>query len=274
MNVTFIPLTESHFPLLLKWLETPSLKRWWDQDVVYNSKIIKEKYGSYVQGHKKIDGVHKPIKAYIISLNEQLIGYIQFYNAYDFPRHPPLIALPRSLGALDSFIGEPAYLRQNIGSTAIKKFTHEYVLKTYQYAFVDPQYNNEAAVRAYEKADFVIFKRVKDVFWMLAHQKMVRLSIQYSIALEMVFKDCFLKEDTLWVFGSRVDLNRKGGDIDLYIETNAKTVDEAADMKLRFISRLQHIIGEQKIDVVLNILHFSSPLPIYTVAKTTGVRII
>ncbi|MBP6103999.1 MAG: nucleotidyltransferase domain-containing protein [Gammaproteobacteria bacterium] len=100
------------------------------------------------------------------------------------------------------------------------------------------------------------------------------MAIQASIALEVIFKKCFLKTDKLWLFGSRVDLNRKGGDIDLYIETHLKTANEAADMKLKFITGLQHVIGEQKIDVVLNIVNISSPLPIYTIAITEGVGII
>ncbi|NBO24779.1 MAG: aminoglycoside adenylyltransferase, partial [Chlamydiae bacterium] len=30
MKITFAPLAESHFSLLLKWLESPHVKKWWD----------------------------------------------------------------------------------------------------------------------------------------------------------------------------------------------------------------------------------------------------
>lgn len=33
MAITFETLHESHFTLLLKWLETPHVKKWWDEDV-------------------------------------------------------------------------------------------------------------------------------------------------------------------------------------------------------------------------------------------------
>jgi aminoglycoside 6'-N-acetyltransferase len=47
MTITFEPLHESHFPLLLKWLEAPHVKKWWDQDVTYTMDLVREKYSSY-----------------------------------------------------------------------------------------------------------------------------------------------------------------------------------------------------------------------------------
>ena len=52
MAITFKPLNESHFPLLLKWLESPHVKKSWDQDVTYTIELVKEKYSSYVKGYK------------------------------------------------------------------------------------------------------------------------------------------------------------------------------------------------------------------------------
>jgi len=50
MKITFTPLQESHFPLLLKWLETPHVKAWWDKDIHWTPELIKKRYASYVQG--------------------------------------------------------------------------------------------------------------------------------------------------------------------------------------------------------------------------------
>ena len=274
MNIRFITLAESYFPLMLEWLEAPHVKKWQGQGAIYTPELVKEKYGVYIKGYKRVNGVDKPIQAYIICSGSHPIGYIQLYNAYDLPRDPGLVDLPESLGTLDIFIGDENYIGKDFEASAIAKFLTEYALPNYRYIFVDPKYENEAAVSAYEKAGFVILKRVDTVFWMMAHKKIVRLSVSDSIALEVIFRKCFLKNDRLWLFGSRVDLNRKGGDIDLYVETYAKTIDEAVEMQSEFALKLQREIGEQKIDVVLNTLKFPHPLAIHQVALTEGVRIL
>ena len=78
MKLTFIPLQESHFPLLLKWLEMPHVKAWWDQDVQWTSKLIKKKFETYVQGYKILKNIKKPMHSFIICKDEKEIGYIQF----------------------------------------------------------------------------------------------------------------------------------------------------------------------------------------------------
>ncbi len=284
MNITFKPLNESHFPLMLKWLETPHVKKWWpadrsfsaggDQDVTYTLELVREKYSSYVKGYKLVDGQQKPIQGFIIHNNQNPVGYIQIYNANDFPRSKPLSGLPENLGAFDIFIGEEGVFGQGIGSLAIKKFLEEYAFFNYRYIFVDPEFRNQTAVTSFEKAGFVIWRRVNEKFWMIAHKKMVRLSISDMIALEVNFKLHFLPEDRLWLFGSRADLTCKGGDIDLYVETYAKTVDDAATMKGNFLFDLKSEIGEQKIDLVLNMINHPYPLFIHQVALEEGVRII
>lgn len=53
----------------------------------------------------------------------------------------------------------------------------------------------------------------------------------------------------VYLFGSRVDDEKKGGDIDLYIVP--KTAGDLYDKKIRFLIQLDQDIGEQKIDVVI-----------------------
>ena len=83
ISLTFIPLQERHFPFLLKWLEMPHVKAWWDKDVKWNIDLIKKKYASYVHGYKMVDGQKKLIQAYIICVNDQEIGYIQQQKVLD-----------------------------------------------------------------------------------------------------------------------------------------------------------------------------------------------
>lgn len=168
MNITFQHLKESHFPLMLKWLELPHIKKWWDQDIIYNLEKVYEKYAPYVHGYKNEGNVDKPVFAYIINASEVPIGYIQLYNAYDFPRGAKLEGLPENLGAFDIFIGEEEYLGKNIGSLSLQKFLHQHG-NNYSHIFVDPTRDNIAAIKSYEKAGFIRLEEQKydNEVWML-----------------------------------------------------------------------------------------------------------
>ena len=168
MKITFIPLAKSHFPLLLKWLEAPHVKAWWDQDVTYTMDLVREKYSSYVKGYKLVDGQQKPIQGFIIHHNQNPVGYIQIYNAYDFPRSKSLLGLPENLGAFDIFIGEEAALQQGLGSTAISEFLKIHGGQ-YSHIFADPDSSNIAAIKCYAKAGFKKVSEQEDTgeAWML-----------------------------------------------------------------------------------------------------------
>ena len=75
----------------------------------------------------------------------------------------------------------------------------------------------------------------------------------------------------VWLFGSRVDDNSKGGDIDLYIEPQLQNAADLIMAKLQFLRELHKEIGEQKVDVVLYRAGQSPDLPVYRIAKQTGV---
>jgi hypothetical protein len=52
------------------------------------------------------------------------------------------------------------------------------------------------------------------------------------------------------LFGSRVDDTKRGGDIDLYLVPDLEFEDER-ERKIKFLIKLDHYIGEQKIDAIL-----------------------
>jgi len=57
-------------------------------------------------------------------------------------------------------------------------------------------------------------------------------------------------EGDIYLFGSRVDDGKKGGDIDLYLVI--KNQDDLFAKKGKFLSRIKRDLGEQKIDVIFN----------------------
>jgi len=76
----------------------------------------------------------------------------------------------------------------------------------------------------------------------------MRLSDFEVEEIKKVFFEIF-NNGEIYLFGSRVDDTKKGGDIDLYIKTTKEKTN--IQNKIRFLSKLQEKIGEQKIDLIL-----------------------
>ena len=83
-------------------------------------------------------------------------------------------------------------------------------------------------------------------------------------------KKHFGRNADVYIFGSRADNDRKGGDIDLYITTDMPT-SEIIRGKIGFLVDLEKVIGEQKIDVVIN--NHTKQKPIYEIAEKEGVML-
>jgi predicted nucleotidyltransferase len=103
--------------------------------------------------------------------------------------------------------------------------------------------------------------------------KIMRLTSHQSQSIKETFDRYFHERDKIWLFGSRVDDSKKGGDIDLYIETNYDDPAIALKQKIIFLRELKKKIGDQKIDVIINNLKSQHHLPIYDEARKTGIEL-
>ncbi len=163
MIVTFKKLQETDFPLLVTWLQTPHVARWWSDGKIWDAEKVQEKYASYVLGYKRISyddkqaEEHKPIYPFIIFVDSTPIGYIQYYNVHDFKRaelNDISDNVPASCAALDLFIGNVDFIGKGLGTEIIKFFLQEQAKQQFDYCLVDPEKENQAAIRTYEKAGF------------------------------------------------------------------------------------------------------------------------
>jgi predicted nucleotidyltransferase len=77
----------------------------------------------------------------------------------------------------------------------------------------------------------------------------VRLSKTYIDVIKRSFNEVFCGD--IYLFGSRVDDEKRGGDIDLYLVVKDKS--NLFRKKLKFLAKIKKELGEQKIDVVFNI---------------------
>ena len=77
----------------------------------------------------------------------------------------------------------------------------------------------------------------------------MRLSEQYIIVIKKYFESIF-KDGDIYLFGSRVDDSKRGGDIDLYLVVQNHI--NLFEKKIKFLSKIHRELGEQKIDIVFN----------------------
>lgn len=77
----------------------------------------------------------------------------------------------------------------------------------------------------------------------------MRLSKQYVGVIKKYFKQFFVEGD-IFLFGSRTDDSKRGGDIDLYLVLLDH--HDLFQKKIKFLSRVKRELGEQKIDIVFN----------------------
>jgi predicted nucleotidyltransferase len=100
----------------------------------------------------------------------------------------------------------------------------------------------------------------------------VRLSDYEVDAIKEVAKKYFGENCRVFIFGSRADLEKRGGDIDIYIEANLST-KEIAINKIKFLAELEFKIGEQKIDLVVYNPEVMKKELIHEIALKEGVEI-
>jgi len=77
----------------------------------------------------------------------------------------------------------------------------------------------------------------------------MRLSKTDVDNIKSVFQDIFTN-GAIYLFGSRVDDTKKGGDIDLFVESSDTT--NLLEKKINFLVLLKQKIGDQKIDLIIS----------------------
>lgn len=95
----------------------------------------------------------------------------------------------------------------------------------------------------------------------------MRLKPEYIDWIKLSAKECFGEGSRVYLFGSRTDDKKKGGDIDLFIETDLER--NLFEKKIKMLKILNTQLGEQKIDIIVR--YKNALLPIYDIAQKEGV---
>ena len=76
----------------------------------------------------------------------------------------------------------------------------------------------------------------------------MRLSKREIEAILQVAEDIYGADVKVYLFGSRVDDSRRGGDIDLLVRTTSEK--KGILDRVRMAARIKSLIGDQKIDII------------------------
>lgn len=78
----------------------------------------------------------------------------------------------------------------------------------------------------------------------------MRLSKYEKKVIKQKCEQLFGKGSQIYLFGSRTDDSKRGGDIDLFIIPTEK--NDLYEKKIKFLVQLDISIGEQKIDLIIS----------------------
>ncbi|MDD1650892.1 MAG: nucleotidyltransferase domain-containing protein [Methylococcaceae bacterium] len=104
----------------------------------------------------------------------------------------------------------------------------------------------------------------------------MRLSPRQINTLKSAVSRHFGPGARVWLFGSRLDDGRRGGDYDFYLETELTNPDQILDGKIHLLADLHATpeFEDEKIDVVIRPLaSWSTELPIYRIARQEGIAL-
>ena len=155
MRIGFRPLTADELPLLYEWLQRQHIQRWWTDRETYDEVV--QHYLPAIEGSE-------PTDLYLILSDGLPVGFIQTYRVSDYPEYRDLVAVEEGVAGVDLFVAEPDLTGRGFGSEALRRFVADIVFSDPEIhaCVADPDAENIASLRAFEKAGFRVVRRFVD----------------------------------------------------------------------------------------------------------------
>jgi aminoglycoside 6'-N-acetyltransferase len=155
VRIGFRPLTAGDLPLLYEWLQREHVQRWWTDRETYDAVV--EHYLPAIEGSK-------PTDVYLILSDDRPAGFIQTYRVSDYPEYCELVAVGEGVAGVDLFVAELEMTGRGFGSEALRRFVADIVFSDpgIHACVADPDAENLASLRAFEKAGFRVVRRFVD----------------------------------------------------------------------------------------------------------------
>lgn len=139
--------SSADLPMLGRWLRKPEVRQWWG-DPDHELGLLTE------------DLSNPNMTMLVISYEDRPFGYLQHYNVRAWPM-AYFAHLPEGARAIDMFIGEMDMLNGGHGSALLRQVAQDLHEADIPAIVIDPDPDNKRAVKAYEKAGFVIDRPIE-----------------------------------------------------------------------------------------------------------------
>ena len=145
----FRPATADDLPLLRRWRRHAHVIRWWGAPEVEDAaETIAD----------------ARVRMWIVTHDARPFAYAQDYEPHDWAGHPFAHLPPRSRG-IDQYIGDPEMIDRGYGSGFVAAHCDRLFDEGAPAIGTDPHPDNGRAIRAYEKAGFVVRSGPVETLW-------------------------------------------------------------------------------------------------------------
>lgn len=144
-TISFRPLTEDDFPVLVEWFNEPAIGRWWNQTGDLAS--VRNKYRPRISGREAIS-------MWIATVDHEPAGLFQFYRHQDHPDQDELVGIPDAVG-IDYLLGS-RHRGRGLSGDVLREFAALALANhpTLAVCIATPAQANEPSCRALERAGF------------------------------------------------------------------------------------------------------------------------
>lgn len=155
MRVEFRAATADDLQLVHAWLQRPHVKRWWRDRETYEEVV--EHYLPSIEGRD-------PTDHHVIVLDGEPAGFIQTYLVSDYPDWQRLTGVEDGVAGVDLFLANEDQTGHGIGTAVLDGFVRDVVFATPATiaCVADPDSDNVASLRAFEKAGFFPVRQFRD----------------------------------------------------------------------------------------------------------------
>jgi RimJ/RimL family protein N-acetyltransferase len=153
-QLSFHPMTADDLLRMHEWLQRPHIRRWWTGRETYEEVLAH--YLPAIEGSK-------PTDLYVIMLGDRAAGFIQTYLVSDHPEFARRVDVGEDVAGVDLFLADEDVTGKGLGSETLRTFVRDVVFARQETVacIADPDAQNTASLRAFEKAGF---RRVRDFF--------------------------------------------------------------------------------------------------------------